>query len=158
MEMEMVGSWKWWTSWLYGEQLEPEDDIDEEIVASEDEDEDGESKNGKTAITHTVVFKCIGASRDPACQQVLAMASQQLKQGKNVEVQLQMEPTNAFDSRAVQIVCKLNDKWERIGYVVREALDAVHDAINKNEICSVEFSWVKYLLHWSRSGPGGTLA
>ena len=41
-----------------------------------------------------------------------------------------------------------------IGYVVREALDSIHDAWDGGSITEVKFSWVKYLVTWTRSGPG----
>ena len=30
----------------------------------------------------------------------------------------------------------------------------MHSALDAREIVSVKFDWVKYLIHWSRSGPG----
>ena len=39
-------------------------------------------------------------------------------------------------------------------FIVHEVLDAVHDALGREEIVQVEMEWVKYLLHWSKSGPG----
>ena len=124
-------------------------DVGEETTEGED---NCRPESSKEDVTHTKVFKCIGASRDPNnCQEVLALASasQRLTQ-RSVEVQLRLEPTNPFHSRAVEFVCKVDNQWKRIGYVVREALDEVHDAMNKKIITSVEFGWVKYLLHWSR--------
>ena len=48
----------------------------------------------------------------------------------------------------------VNGKWHRIGYVVNEILNEVHNALNGGEIVQVEFSWVKYICDWTRSGPG----
>ena len=76
-----------------------------------------------------------------------------MKQGHNIEVCLKPEPTNPVDARAIAFSCELDGKWERIGYVVREALEAVHDAVSNNRILSVKFDWVKYIVHW-RSGMG----
>ena len=33
-------------------------------------------------------------------------------------------------------------------------MDSVHEAMKKEEILKVEVNCIKYLLHWSRSGPG----
>ena len=38
--------------------------------------------------------------------------------------------------------------------MVRDILDEVNAVINRNEILSVEFEWVQFITHWSRSGPG----
>ncbi len=154
--------WNW--IWLEPENDEDEDattrsvesdiesNVNKDVIDDKEREELGETES--RSITHSVVFKCIGASRDPNCQEVLAWASHQIREGKHVEVRLQPEPTNMFDSLAIQFVLKMNDSWNRIGYVVREALDAVHNALKSDSISSVEVSWVKYLIHWSNSGPG----
>lgn len=63
------------------------------------------------------------------------------------------KPGNPFDSKAVLFECKLENQWRAIGYVVCEALDAVHHALNNREITEIKFDWVKYIMQWSRSGP-----
>lgn len=64
------------------------------------------------------------------------------------------EPENPIDSKAIAFRCQIGDEWHTIGYTVREALDPVHTAIQNQDIISVRFSWVNYLVSWSRSGPG----
>ena len=59
-------------------------------------------------------------------------------------MKLQPEPDNQFDCKAIAIITAVEDKWERIGYMVKEALDDVHEAINNNKILSVSFAWLKY--------------
>lgn len=112
---------------------------------SEDEEED---------IKHCVVFKCIGSTRDPKYQEILKSVAQKRNSGETVDVKLKCEPNNPFDAKAIAFFCNINEKWYRIGYVVREALDAVHDALSNDKIESTTFNWVKYVVHWSKSGPG----
>jgi len=51
-----------------------------------------------------------------------------------VQVKLQPEPDNRYDSKAIAFLCKIDDSgWVRIGYVVQEVLDEVHEAINKKK-------------------------
>ena len=50
--------------------------------------------------------------------------------------------------------CKLDNKWHKIGYIVREALDDVHRALEQKKIISVKLAWAKYLVVWMGSGPG----
>ena len=70
-------------------------------------------------------------------------------------VRVTPEPDNPFDSNAIKFECQIEDQWRIIGYVVRDALDAVHSAIKKKcEIKDTKFEWVKYIMHWSKSGPG----
>lgn len=84
---------------------------------------------------------------------LLALASRKLKDNSKVEVKLQPEPDNKYDARAIAFMCKIDDSsWERIGYVVREVLDEVHEAINKKKILNVSFDWIKYTVHFRSPG------
>ena len=107
-------------------------------------------------ITHTLVFKCIGAVRDGKQQKVLEDAYIARQRGEIVQVKLEPEPDNPYDSQAISFTCRTGPGgvWKRIGYVVRECLEEVHIALTNGDILLVEFAWVKYLLQWSRSGPG----
>lgn len=42
----------------------------------------------------------------------------------------------------------------KIGYIVHELLDEVHQAMERLQITDVKISWVKYLIQWPHSGPG----
>ena len=59
---------------------------------------------------------------------------------EEVPVKLTPELTNQFDSRAVAFH---NGSWQTISYVVREALDDVHDAIAHSKNVSVKLVWVR---------------
>ena len=41
-----------------------------------------------------------------------------------------------------------------MAYVVDELLETVHNAIDKNKVLSVELEWAKFIVYWSKSGPG----
>ena len=92
--------------------------------------------------SHTVVFKCIGAVRDTQSQRVLYQAKNKLDSGWSVPVRMIPKPTNVKYARAVVFECKLEDKWEKIGYVVRDILEEVHSALNNNLVLEVKFQWV----------------
>ena len=104
------------------------------------------------SITHSVVFKCIGTHKEAHYQDVLSLVAKIMKEGRTVPVRLQKEPQNPVDARAIAFQCKVKDKWERIGYVVQEVLEAVHDAMDNQKIVSVDFDWVKYILHFKNRG------
>ena len=87
-------------------------------------------------------------------QEVLCIASRKLGKEDEVTVRIRPEPDNPVDSRAIAFECKVQDEWELIGYVVREAVESVHDALHHKVITDVKFNWIKYIIHWSRSGPG----
>jgi len=56
---------------------------------------------------------------------VLINASEKCRKGENVSVKLEREPDNPYDCNAIAYMCKADDKWERIGYAVTEALSDV---------------------------------
>ena len=103
---------------------------------------------------HTITFKCIGCTHDLHAQEVLRYTSEQLHNGNVVPVKIFPEPSNQYDNKAIAFKCWMNDDWHTIGYIVSEALDTVHDALNNNLITGVNFAWAKYMLSWIRSGPG----
>lgn len=105
-------------------------------------------------ITHIVTFKCIGAVRDEKQQRALQLAFEARRKGEVVDVKIEPEPKNPYDSRAIAFLCHVEGSWHRIGYIVREVLEEVHAAINARNILWVTFAWVSYLLQWTRSGPG----
>ena len=118
--------------------------------------EDNETEQHVDDIKHSVVFKCVGVTKNAHSQKLLAEISKKLRNQENVPVRLQPEPTNPKDSCAIVFECDLtsNHTWKPIGYVVREALQDVHLALQRGDIISVQFAWVRYITHWSSSGPG----
>jgi len=80
------------------------------------------------------------------------LASKKIKDGETVSVQLQKEPANCYDSHAIAFMCKAEKNWERIGYVVTEALPDVHKAMDANKILRVNFDWIK--LKFPIKNPG----
>ena len=107
-----------------------------------------------STITHVVTFKCIGASRDKEHQKVLQMAYNARQRGEVVSVKIEPEPSNPYDSKAIAFICMVEGSWKRIGYVVREVVDEVHKAAKQQAIFWVKFAWIKYLVQWTRCGPG----
>ncbi len=88
-------------------------------------------------------------------QDVLYEAASKLNKAKKVEVKLRKEPSNPKDSRAIAFECTVgSDRWDRIGYVISEALDSMHQAMQINSIVTVEFAWIRYITHMSRCDPG----
>lgn len=157
--------WEWeWTSYDSSDSEEEEEDIESgepnnpylqsDSEHSADETTDSEPPPFLPSQTHTVTFKCIGSVHSQDSQMVLSRISKVLCQGGSVSVCVQPEPDNQYDSKAIAFRCHVDGKWQRIGYVVRECLDHVHKAMQDKRLLSVELAWAKYLICWSRSGPG----
>ena len=107
---------------------------DEELSSEGDKTStaaDDETSDLEPVQKHTVTFKCIGASRYPECREVLALAAKRMREGQTIDVMPCPEPHNKYDAKAIVFVIKENDKWKCVGYVVREALDSIHEAMKK---------------------------
>lgn len=92
----------------------------------------------------TVAFKVIGNLKEAQYQTALKIVSDLLHKNVDVPVKLVPEPNNPYDKAAVAFVCTIEGTQHQIGYVVRECLDSVHDALNNNLVKSTKFSWCKY--------------
>ena len=156
--------WEW--EWLEDVQsLDSENSVDhasEKSISHISETSLGDSDETNCSIADdtadppkfTVTFKCIGTQHDMHAQSILSKVSQMLGNGQEVPVNIYTEPDNPYDANAIAFKCWVDNKWHRIGYVVREALDCVHEALHTRSITEVRFAWAKYLLTWMRSGPG----
>lgn len=143
---------------------------DDEVLAVDNEVEDKDGENleedelepegsdndvfSSSLVTHTVVFKCIGVTQEKAYQTTLLEANSLLQNGEDVPVCLTPEPNNPHDSQAIAFECQLKDKKWKIGYIVHEALEETHKALNYGDILNVHFGWIKYITDWVMSGPG----
>ena len=118
------------------------------------ESDEADTSAVETVVMETVTFKCIGATHDSKGQEMLAKSKILLDQHKHVPVIIEPEPDNQYDSKAIAFKCRVDEKWHRIGYVVKEALEDVHSALSQKLVVDVFFKWTKYLVIWMRSGPG----
>ena len=114
----------------------------------------GDNQRDGPVTTHSVIFKCMGTVKERKYQEILAAVSLKMRNGETVPLRLQPEPNNPKDSNAIAFDCQIESDWERIGYIVHEALNGVHHAIHCNSVVSVKLKWVKYITHWSWSAPG----
>lgn len=157
--------WKWQENETsFGDtEDEPSRSYDQDSLSQECEqdglsqytcDDESECDEKENAGTHTVTFKCIGASKCSNSQEILKLVNESLSRKCDVPVDIFPEPDNPFDSRAIAFKARIENKWHTIGYVVREATEAVHDVMSRKAIVNVKFAWAKYLILWSRSGPG----
>ena len=142
---EVLIVWKW--SW--------EDDGEAEATTqSEPEDHSESLSSDAETDTHSLVFKCMGSNKEVRYQETLKKAAELQDKGESVPVRVHPEPDNPVDSKAIAFECQINNEWKVIGYVVREALPAVHKALADKVIADVSIEWIRYIVHWSRSSPG----
>ena len=102
---------------------------DSETCDSNDEDQD------ELLETDTVVFKCIGVTKDPLYQDTLTKAATMLREGRDVSARTTPAPTNPFDAHAILFECNVGSGWKAIGYVVKELCTDVQEALNTNMFC-----------------------
>ena len=103
-------------------------------------------------MTYTVTFKCIGTTKEGRYQETLACVAQLRNAGQEVLCKLQPEPENPFDSLAIAFGCEVDNSLHTIGYVVKEALNDVHEALSAKKITAVSFDWVKFIIYWRTPG------
>ena len=137
----------------------PQDNWSEESdVNTSCSSSDSEAEENSTCVssrsTHTVTFKVIGCTKESQYQQILQKARDLLEEGRTVTVKLSPEPDNPFDSKAIDFLCEVDEKFQRIGYVVKEVREAVHYGLIAVDIIEVAFKWVKFITDWYRCGPG----
>ena len=110
------------------------------------------TSTNNVTIEHTIRFKCIGSTKEHEYQEALAKASRLII--KELKVDIFPEPNNPCDAQAISFKCHLDWTWVTVGYIVREALQDVHQAIANQDIISVKFGWIKFKMNWHRSGFG----
>ena len=81
-----------------------------------------------------------------------ACVAQLRNAGQEILCRLQPEPEKPFDSLAIAFRCEVDSSWHTIGYVVKEALDDVHETILAKKITAVSFDWVKFIIYWRTPG------
>ena len=116
------------------------------------DESDDDSSNAIQAITHSVIFKCIGSTKEHVYQETLALANKKRSEGIAVPVKLLKETSNPVDAKAIAFVVNINDTWERIGYVVQEIRDEVHKAMDDCCILNVQFDCIKRMLYFKHPG------
>ena len=87
-------------------------------------------------------------SKEFIYQETLAEVARLRNGGQDVACMIQPEPDNPFDAEAIAFKCKLQGRWCTIGYVVKEVLKEVHEALSQKKISRVSISWVKYIIYW----------
>lgn len=94
------------------------------------------------AITHSLTFKCIGSTKEAHYQEVLAWANRKIRKGQTAQVKLKKETDNPCDANTIAFMCKTGTDWERIGYIVSEALPDVNEALAQKKIMKMYFDWI----------------
>ena len=83
-----------------------------------DRDSQSEDEFSIPTQTHTVKFS---STHDINGQEVLFNSS---KLRDDVQTKLQPQPTPQYDSRAIAFLCYIDDKWQKVSYVVKECVHA----------------------------------
>ena len=91
--------------------------------------------------THTVTFKCIGSTYDQIAQESLSRPANYFEMGQMCKRNSNRSPPT---NTTIDFMCYVDNKWQRIGYVVRECLEHVHKVLSGNQILSVKLCWAKY--------------
>ena len=112
--------WKW-------DQIQVErDESDYERTSHKYDDEEKSSEEEHTEdcpeSLFMIISKCIGTTKEHRYQETLAEVALSRRNELDVEFRISPEPTNPFDARAIAFKCFLNNRWERVGYMVTDVL------------------------------------
>ena len=159
-QLQVFVMWNW--EELSDTELDTDNDFgsDDDDIAQGDDDNPNNTRQSASSgpsdnqgddpvPTHSVIFKCMGTVKERKYQEILAVVSLKIRNGETVPVRLHPEPNNPKDSNAIAFDCQIESNWERIGYIVHEALNGVHHAIQCDSIIGVKFEWVRYITHCS---------
>ncbi|XP_065892371.1 uncharacterized protein [Dysidea avara] len=144
--------WNW--TWL-DENSSNEDETSSKAsgkIKDVNDESDDDSSNAIPAITHSVIFKCIGSTKEHVYQETLALANKKRSEGIALPVKLLKETSNPVDAKAIAFVVNINDTWEWIGYVVQEIRDEVHKAMDDCCILNVQLDCIKRMLYFKHPG------
>lgn len=72
----------------------------------DDEGDQSDREEDVPDVPHTIVFKCIGTSRDSHSQLILQTVRNVIASGGMAPVRMRPEPTNVFDSKAIMFECE----------------------------------------------------
>ena len=152
--------------WNWEELSDKDVETDDTLGSDDDDAEEGDDSNDTSpsmssdpgnnqrdgsVVTHTVIFKCMGTMKERKYQELLAVVSLKICKGETVPLRLRPEPNKPKDFNAIAFDCQTESDWI---YIVHEALNGVHGAIQCGSIVSVKFESVKYITHCSRFAPG----
>ena len=88
-------------------------DVEENCADEESIPSDDTTPQLSLSASHTVTFKCIGASRSVDYQDALKQVAELQKNGIETPVNIFCETINPYDARAIAFRCKLKEKWIR---------------------------------------------
>lgn len=99
---------------------------------------------------HTAMFNCIGCTREVEYHVFHNFAPWEKLWNQTYARTWQpiwLHNTIAF-------VCRVDEKWQKIGYAIKEVLGDLHNAIESNTIIDVSIEWIKYkyVIYWQTLG------
>ena len=84
-----------------------------------------------------------GSSWHEDCQCTLMKCRDKLCSKEEIELRVLPEPDNVRDKNALIIQAKVNDQWDRIGYIPKEQVRKFTVAIRNNEVKIIKFKNIK---------------
>ncbi len=125
------------------------DESDEDKCATFDEKDEfdlGEEESDdeeKSVTLYSEYVALRGSSFHEDCQATLKKCRELLGAKKTVELRVLPEPDNVRDCNALIIQAKVNDQWDRIGYIPKEKVPKFTAAIRQNELRDVRFKNIR---------------
>jgi len=106
-------NWSWLDETLSGIKEESSSDVAEESTEESNEhDEDTSSTDTIPAITHSVIYKCIGTLKKHEYQEILAVVKKKMCEGIVVPLKQEKEPHNLVDAKAIASITNVSGIWD----------------------------------------------
>ena len=128
-------------------EISDSDEYDEDEVAAFYEDEFGCNNKGNqeesadTLYSEYVALR--GSSFHEDCQATLKKCRELLIAKRTVELRVCPELENTRDCNALIIQAKVDEQWDRIGYIPKEKVPKFTAAIRQNELKEIRFKNIR---------------
>ena len=128
-------------------EISDSDEYDEDDVATLFEDEFGfNNEDSQDEIDDTLYSEYValrGSSFHEDCQATLKKCRELLSAKRTVELRVRPELENTRDCNALIIQAKVDEQWDRIGYIPKEKVPKFTAAIRQNELKEIRFKNIR---------------
>ena len=134
-------------TYVRNEDDDDDDDDDDDHGDDDDEDDDHDDVYDDHDVPEkfTEYFSLKGSSYHEDCQKALRKCKQLQLKKQHIELRVNPEPTNIRDKNAITVEVQLDGTWHRIGYIQKEKLRKVTEALKKTEIDKVQFKSIGFM-------------
>ena len=126
-----------------GDSWDEDEEEDVQIHQEENDIEEASDEEEESVPMFTEYVALRDSSFHEDCQSTLKKCRELLCAKRAVELRVLPEPNNIRDCNALIIQAKVENQWDRIGYIPKEKVPKFTSAIRNNELKDVKFRNIK---------------